>query len=328
MDTASPAPLPNEDRSPHVAQDVAPDVAPAGPPRRPPLPEQPRLPLTEGPGSNGAGRAGAGPDDAHDQPIGFALTARARRVVAPDSLPELTVVHAPQQTDEATEVPDDTRPARARALRRAGVPVARIAAQLDADPLLVTAWAGEVGVRTRPRPSMEPQGLEGRVRDAGPAVASGGAPDHQDTTAEALARAQAARHARERIAADPAFALTAGLLAGVAEIDAHAVTVTSDDLRVVQRVLDALLTARPQARTNARVVVRVGPESAGDLARHRIAAALALDVGQVTWTRWRTPPRPDAQRVLLRVADPELAEGFAGAVDAVLDPPCPDGDGF
>jgi len=323
MDTATPAPLPTEDRSPHVT--------PAGPQRRPPRrdqPEQPRLPLTEGPGPDAARRAGAGPDTDHDQPNGFALTARARRVVAPDSLPELTVVPAPRQLEDALEVPDDTRPARARALRRAGVPVTGIAAQLDADPLVVTAWTGDVGVLASLRPSSEPGQLERRTPDAGPAAASSRVEDHQDTTAGALARAQATRHARERIAADPAFALTAGLLAGVAEVDAHAVTVTSDDLRVVQRVVDALLAVRPQARANVRVVVRVGPEAAGDLARHRIAAALALDVGQVTWTRWRTPPRPDAERVLLRVADPELAEGFAGAIDAVLEPePSPD-DGF
>ncbi|MFP4312286.1 MAG: hypothetical protein ACLFS9_09965, partial [Nitriliruptoraceae bacterium] len=135
MDTAPTSPLPSD------AAEAPVDVVDRLPLARP---EQPRLPLPDGPGDRDGAADPAGAD--HDQPIGFALTARARRVVAPDSLPELSVV--PAVAEPVEEDPDDTRPARARALRRAGVPVARIAAQLDIDPLLVTAWTGAVRVRS------------------------------------------------------------------------------------------------------------------------------------------------------------------------------------
>ena len=50
-----------------------------------------------------------------EEPIGFALTARARRAVAPDSLPDLSVVRhpavAPPEPDGAIDGPGDTRPA-------------------------------------------------------------------------------------------------------------------------------------------------------------------------------------------------------------------------
>lgn len=316
MDTATPTPLSTEPSG----SDAAP-VSPPGRPSRLGRPEQPRLPLLDDAAHDGTAHRGTGSDDEHDRPIGFALTARARRIVAPDSLPDLAVVPAPRpsETDD-----DDTRPARARALRRAGVPVARIATQLDADPLLVTAWTGEVAVRAHTSPSAQ----LGGAQDPG-VGASSALEVPEDGTARALARAEAARRARERIAVDPAFALVAGLLVGVAEVDAHAVTVTSDDVRLVRRIVDELSTERPELRGHARIVVRVGPAAAGDLARHRTATALGLDRGQVTWTRWRTPPRPEAVRILLRVADPALADDVAGTLEAVLDPaPCAADDGF
>jgi hypothetical protein len=208
------------------------------------------------------------------------------------------------------------------------VAVATIAAQVDADPLLVAAWTGEVAVRAHRRPGIRADG-------AAAAPAQGQEPTameqqgHEQETARALARAEAARQARARLAVDPAAAVGLGLLAAVTEVDAHAVTVTSDDPRIVQRALQSLTSERPEARDLARVVVRVGPGAAGDLVRHRTAAALGIDVGQVTWTRWRTPPRPDAVRILLRVADPGLADDVAGIVEAVLDPsPCPAEDDF
>jgi hypothetical protein len=153
--------------------------------------------------------------------------------------------------------------------------------------------------------------------------------DHDEVTARALARAEATRQARTRLAADATFSLAAGLLAAVAEVDEHAVTVATDDARIARRALEALTAMHPQAGGLARVVARVGPEAAGDLVRHRTAAALGLDVSQVTWTRWRTAPQADAIRILLRVADPGLADDVAGMVDAVLDPsPCPAGHDF
>ncbi|MCC5950128.1 MAG: hypothetical protein JJT89_16885, partial [Nitriliruptoraceae bacterium] len=94
-------------------------------------------------------------DDEADEPIAYALTGRARRHLAPDEVPALVVVEPPAWSstdrsrppdDAATlaEDPTDTRPARARALRRAGVAAADIARQLDTDPVLIRAWVGEV----------------------------------------------------------------------------------------------------------------------------------------------------------------------------------------
>jgi hypothetical protein len=113
----------------------------------------------------------AGTDTAHDQPIGFALTARARRAVAPGTLPELSVVGVgatgSASGNGALEEPDDTRPARARALRRAGVPLSAIVRQLGTDPLTVTAWVGEVAPSTR----------QHRSGGSGAAVPTGVPPD-------------------------------------------------------------------------------------------------------------------------------------------------------
>ncbi|MFU8840142.1 MAG: hypothetical protein ACNA8R_05415 [Nitriliruptoraceae bacterium] len=323
MDTVTPAPLPSPPASPEDAPSRRPGrrSSRAGQ-------EQPRLPLgdlDEAP-ERGAVRD---EDDEHDRPIGFALTARARRAVAPHSLPDLAVVQpGPVPNGGHPEPADDTRPARARALRRAGVSISRIAGQLDADPLLVTAWAGEVVVRAH---------RSGRSdgTSAAPGAATSvaeeprGRQDHEQVTARALVRAEATRRAQTRLAEDAVYALAAGLLAAVAEVDEHAVTVTTDDERIAGRALQALTALLPQAGTLARVVVRVGPEAAGDLVRHRAAAALGIDVSQVTWTRWRAAPRADAIRLLLRVADPALADDVAGVIDAVLDPsPCPAGDDF
>jgi hypothetical protein len=322
MDTVTPAPLSS-------APAPADDPPPRQPGRRSPGAgqEQPRLPLADLDAAPEP-RAVAGEEDEHDRPIGFALTARARRAVAPHSLPDLAVVPAgPAPGDGDVEPADDTRPARARALRRAGVSISRIAGQLDADPLLVTAWTGEVAVRAhRPRRS------GGTTAPPAAAPVTDGTAQRQDqdeVTARALARAEATRRARARLAEDAAFSLAAGLLAAVAEVDEHAVTVATDDARIARRALEALTAMLPQAGALARVVARVGPEAAGDLVRHRTAGALDIDVSQVTWTRWRTAPRADAVRVLLRVADAGLADDVAGMMDAVLDPsPCPARDDF
>ncbi len=313
MDTVTPAPL-----STAPASDEDRPARRSG--RRSPAAgeDQPRLPL--GDVDEAPRPRAAVADDEHDRPIGFALTARARRAVAPHSLPDLAVVPAgPAPVEVDQEPADDTRPARARALRRAGVSISRIAAQLDADPLMVTAWAGEVAVRTpRPRRAAEPTPAAHPVAPEVDDTVDRHDPD--EATARALARAAAARQAHARLTDDPAFSLSAALLAAVAEVDEHAVTVVTDDVRIARRALDALAGELPSARALARVVVRVGPEAAGDLVRHRSAAALGVDAAQVTWTRWRQAPRPDAVRLLLRVADPTLADDVAGIVEAVLDP--------
>jgi hypothetical protein len=265
-------------------------------------------------------------DDEADRPIPFALTARARRTVAPDALPPLEVVGpvarvaAREQrvgdpadgADGQLDDPTDTRPARARALRRAGVPVARIAAQLGVDDLAVRAWTGDVTATP--------------ADGAGPATTSPrlALADDTDRTAHELARAAARDDALQRLGADPAFAAGVGLLAALAEIDTHAVTIVSTHPEVVARSLTWLAAHGGVDPDRVRVVLRLGPDAAGDLARHRWATALGLSVDRISHTRWRGAPAPDATEALVRLHDPALAASVAGWRDALLDPPTGD----
>ncbi len=255
---------------------------------------------------------------AEEGPIGFALTARARRAVAPDSLPDLNLVRpdgpAPAPSpdpDGGIDRPGDTSPARARALRRAGVPLADIAEQLDQDPLVVAAWVGEVARTGQPG---RPPRLE--------AVASTPAVSDEDEQelAHRLARADAARSARSRLTNDAPFAVGVGLLAATATVDRHAVTLRSGDLRLTERVLDWLAAEEPGVSGQVRVIARVGPAVAGDLARRRVADRLGLHPEQVRWTRWRGTSDPDALEVLIRLGDPHWAAAIAGWIDAALEP--------
>ncbi len=271
------------------------------------------------------------PQREHERPIGFALTARARRAVAPASLPELSVVTDRargdgnridgDRVDGALDEPGDTRPARARALRRAGVPVSEIARQLRTDTLAVTAWVGERASRGR-------QGAQAgdtatameAVGEGAPSGHDGAAPAGDADIAHHLARAAAAEVARRRLEADGGFALGVGILASLAAVDEHAVTLTGGPAALHARALDLLATEQPEARRRARVIARVGPQVAGDLVRHRTATALGLDPGQVSWTRQRGVAAADGVELLVRIADPSLAATVAGWVDAALDP--------
>lgn len=270
-----------------------------------------------------------GPDD--DLPVELALTARARRTVAPDALPALRVVGR-RPAPVARPVPpahgtavdpgpgsdvdaegeddrSDTRPARARALRRAGVDLAAIAGQLAVDELLVRAWVGGVAAPSRRarRPSAPPLHAGGTDVEG-----------ERRRTAFELARADARREATARLAADPRLAAGLGLLAGTVEVDADAVTLTTGDARVagvVLRWLRDVLGADPAA---VRVVLRVGPDAAGDLVRHRWAKALDLPGERIRTTRWAGAPRPGEVEGLVRVVDGDVAAATAGWRDALL----------
>ncbi len=255
---------------------------------------------------------------AEEEPIGFALTARARRAVAPDSLPDLNLVRPerpiPAPTpdpDGAIDRPGDTSPARARALRRAGVPLGAIAEQLDQDPLTVAAWVGEVAPGGRPARPPRLTAVESTPDDRD---------EDQEELAHRLARADAARSARSRLTSDAPFAVGVGLLAATATVDRHAVTLRSGDLRLAERVLDWLAAEGPGVIPQVRVIARVGPAVAGDLARRRVADRLGLNVEQVRWTRWRGASDPDALEVLVRLADPHWATAVGGWIDAALEP--------
>lgn len=301
-------------------------------------------------------------DDEADQPVDLALTARARRVVAPADVPALRLVTAtpstrspnpgpdPAERDAAAarhpsaqrrpsaapveDDPSDTRPSRARALRRAGRTPSRIAQQLGVDELLVRAWVADVAPRrTRRRGG----GETGEARTSIPPTTSSPAPqtpaqeaqagggsievvdDHR--TAFELARVAARDEARRERLHDPDFAGGVGLLAGIAELDPHAVTITSVEPDVVVAALRWIREQLVVAPERVRVVLRIGPRVAGDLAAHRWAKVLEVPRERLAVASWRHAPTDDAEQVLLRIADPTAAAAIAGWRDALLAPP-------
>lgn len=256
-------------------------------------------------------------ETAADEPIGFALTARARRAVAPDSLPALEVLPErdggadPDEPGPLVIEPGDTRPARARALRRAGTPLDRIARELDVDELMVRAWCGDIGASRRRR-------LAVVERPAEPA-----APDTVDVPAtpdtDAI-RASARDDARERLDG-PTVAFVGGLGMTLArtEISPHAALVTVSDQPVAAATVRWLLDHAGVDPRRLRVVLRLAPELAADVSVHAWASALEMEPERVVHTRWRAAPTPDAVEAMIRVADPAAAARLAGWRDALLD---------
>ncbi len=262
-------------------------------------------------------------DDGADRPVDVVLTARARRVVAPTDLPDLRVVD-----DGPVETPDpsDTRPSRARALRRAGRSVASIAQALQVDELLVRAWVADVrGGRSR-------RGSAATSTDGGPTSiprnAAASARSSQAPTEEVdehrlafeLARADARDEARRTRLADPDFAAGLGVLVGLAEVDVHAVMITAADTRLVRFALDWLREHADLDPHRVRLVLRIGAAVAGDLAAHRWARELGLPKEGIAIASWRKAPRDDDEQALLRIADPTLSAAIAGWRDALLTP--------
>ena len=236
-----------------------------------------------------------------DEPITYQLTAAARREVAPDTLPALAVVPPPVESDPDLDPDDatDTRPARARALHRGGVSTWDVARRLGVDDLVVRAWVGGVDVAV---------------------PADQAATDGDAVTSYALARADAARHGRHRLAEDPAFAAGVGLAAGVLHADPHAVTLRASSPQLGARLM-AFLTHEAQVDPTAvRVVLRLGRRAAGDLARHRWASALGVDASRIVAVRSRDLTGHDEVQALLHLVDPVAAAELAGWCDALLQP--------
>ncbi len=291
-------------------------------------------------------------DDEGDHPIPFALTARARRTVAPHALPPLRVLPGAGRTpatdvppaldapgpaapggDDASQAPlddpSDTRPARARALRRSGVATDRIAAQLGVDELLVRAWTGNVAVARRGR-SDRAGGASGDTATVTHVPLHAGGRDARDEaarTAFELARAAAQEEARTRLVDDPALAAGLGVLAGIADITPSAVDVTTADPRVAGAAVRWLTEVLRADVAEVRLVLRVGPRAAADLARHRWARAVGIAPDRIRTTRAVANVRDDAVEGVLRVVDADLAAAAAGWRDALLDP-APVDDGF
>jgi hypothetical protein len=265
-------------------------------------------------------------DDEAERPIPFALTARARRTVAPHDLPTLRVLTAPSRVadpppavEEARaptvdDDPSDTRPARARALRRSGRDTASIADELGVDELLVRAWTGNVPVaRASRRPAAtahHPEVLHRGGRDAREEAAR---------TAFELARAAAREVARDRLAREPAVAAGLGVLAGIAEVTPNAIDITTSDPRLAGAAVRWLTEVLGAERSEVRLVLRVGPRAAGDLARHRWGRAVGMPPDRIRTTRAVASVRDDAVDGVLRVVDADLAAAAAGWRDALLD---------
>jgi hypothetical protein len=251
-------------------------------------------------------------DDESDRPVPYALTVRARREVAPEDVPALAVVRRPGVGADATgslDEPGDTRPSRARALRRAGMPVSAIVRALDVDELTVRAWLGD---------------LAGRSAPASPRTRQGGAaPPSSGSLTFERARERARETAADRLEQDPSFAAGLGLLAGIADVDEHSVGVTTDDPRVAATVVGWLLRYTDATPGRIRVVLRLAPTTAADLARHRWADAMGLGIEQVAHTRSRTTVE-GREQALVRLADPQVAGTVTGWSQALLDPPSPE----
>lgn len=260
-------------------------------------------------------------DEVDEQPVPFALTARARRTVAPGSLPDLRVVAGttpggpatadtrlvaePQPADEDHEDPSDTRPARARALRRAGARPVTIARQLGVSPVVVRTWT---------------DGVHGVAH----VTALEAAPDPVDDEAAraaafASARTAARREAVARLHAEPVLAAGAGVLAGRAVALPDGVTLTTDDPRVAAVAIGWCASVLDVAVDRWRMLLRLGERTAADLARHRWAGELDRDPAAVRITRWAGGLDPDGEELRLRLADPVVAAAIAGWGDAALE---------
>lgn len=316
-------------------------------PRDPsPPPTQPVLPLDLDP----------------DEPVPYRLTARARRLVDPDSLPSLSVV-APDPPARAVtggdtpsgepqggvqdlphdlDDPHDPRSARARAMRRGGLSVAQIAAQLGVDELVVRTWTegvGQVPRRRRARLSAVPEPRHATPTSP-PTTVVESPDDATDAEAQRLQRHRQAFH-QARVAAsadatgrlaDPAFVRGLALTVAAAEIDLHAVLVTLRDQDVARTVRTWLVDQAGADVRDIRVVLRLPTTAQSDLTLHRWAEALDLPLDQLARTKWQAAPSQDAVQALVRVADAQVAARLAGWRDALLGSPSlpgmPEGVGF
>lgn len=213
-----------------------------------------------------------------DAPINYELTARARRLVASSTLPDLTVLPGLDEDRSAAD-PFDTRPARARALRRSGRNLPEIAAELAVGEELAATWTLDVArepVRVRRRRSAF--GL-GRVGDA-----------------VAAALEPRARQAEGDLAA-------AGLVLGLAEVTTHAITIEMTDPALARAVIRWLQDRIGVPCARLRMLLATGPAVARDLAAHRWAEMVGLPRDNVLAAPWPEAPESAAVRATLRVAD-------------------------
>jgi hypothetical protein len=269
-------------------------------------------------------------DDEADRPVALALTARALRTVAPAAVPVLRVLDggAPggrgAVTDDASaDDPADTRPARARALCRAGLGVEEISARLGVDGLLVQAWTRDVPSPQRRRTGRRPRGGTAASARAGAHPAAGPrSPEHVDAP-DPVTRRAARDEAATRLPVDPDFAVAVGTLAGAVEIEGAGAILTTTRQALASSVMDHLARFAGLTDAGVRVVLRVGPAVPADRARHEWAAALGVSLDRVATARWPAAVTDEAVEATVRVTDPAVVARLVGWSDALLDPRTP-----
>lgn len=274
-------------------------------------------------------------DDEADLPIDLVLTARARRAVRAADLPDLRVVRAdPSRTTLVTSgrpagahripgvVEDvaagDTRPARARALRRAGLGVVDIATRVGVDEALVQAWTLDVRAPRRRAGATSSERTGGRPSGGASPTAAVVRHAHTGPVIDATVRARAREDARARLASDGVFAAAVGSLAATLTLETHAASFTTARIEVAASVVRVLTAEAGLRDADVRVVVRIGSGLEADRVRHDWSRALGVAMERIATTAWVGAPAPDAADALVRVTDPAVVARAAGWCDALL----------
>lgn len=255
-----------------------------------------------------------------DAPIPFAPTARARRRLAPQTLPPLRLVATPGlprptpsqalRHGDAAPIVDasDPRRVRARALVRAGLGVDVVAAELAADEAAVVVWTADLPVRGRPASAPDGAG-RATPRDAEAEPRLVGAP--------AVPAAASVDEAVERGRRDGRYAAGLALVAANARSTPHGVVVRVEDRELAARLLGWLLDVARVDPLRLRVIAVVEPEVAADRVRHELLGDAPLPKDRVHVTR----SARDRPAVVLRISDAAVAErvrAWQAAVDQLL----------
>ena len=259
--------------------------------------------------------------DEADEPVGYALTATARRLVAPERVAVLRVVPPTAPDGAATAVPsraasldpNDIRPARARAMRRAGHDLEDIALRLAVAPEAVERWVADVRpVRARR------SGRRGPTRPAAAGAAEDVVPAPVPTVrSDGPTRRRAAREAAARLGSDVVLARDLALLAGAARTTGATVAVSLSGLGLAAAVIDRLRTDAGLERHGVRVVLRVGPARPADRARHEWSDGLGLPLERISAVRWPLAADPEDVDATLHLVDAEVIARVLGWIDAV-----------
>lgn len=221
------------------------------------------------------------PDDhGLDRPVPFVLTARARRLVAPHTVPLRLVEgragidagHLPARSGD-TQVQRElsetngARHARARALRRSGLDVGQVADQLDVATHTATVWLADDPVTGPDLPA-----------------ATGSVPAGQARDERGLA-----------------------LLAAIGDVEPGGVVATTNRIAVAAELVDWLRRDHGAPASAIRVVLRVAEAATADLVARAWADRLGLTVDRVLTTSWRRAPTARAVQAVIRVSGREMS---------------------